>query len=375
MRIRFLQTGDWQLGMRRYYFSEGTQERYSQARFDAIRTMGQLADDESCQFVLVCGDVFESNQVDRKTVARALEALKEVRVPVYILPGNHDPLDAGAVYDTDFFLERKPENVHVIRDSQPFEPVEGLELVGAPWMSKRPAVNPVSEVIAGLPAAETERVLVAHGGLDKFTPDKDNPLIISEVELEAAIRERKLQYVALGDRHSVTRVGESGRAWYAGTPEVTDTGEVSSSRVLVVDMENDDVTVREVQVGKWSFIRRQIELNSVEDVQNFGDWLGGLENKDSTVLKLDLAGSISLTLNGAVEKNIALAFDVFAAVDVNDDDLMVVPDDEDFSDLGFSGFAGKTVEQLRASMDVKGPEAENSRDALMLLLRLSGSGE
>ncbi|MFH0882358.1 MAG: metallophosphoesterase [bacterium] len=87
--IRFLHTSDWQLGMTRHFLSEGAQERYSQARFDAIRTIGRVAKDEKCQFVLVCGDAFESNQVHRKTVARAMEALKEVSVPVFILPGNH----------------------------------------------------------------------------------------------------------------------------------------------------------------------------------------------------------------------------------------------------------------------------------------------
>ena len=67
--VKFLHTSDWQLGMTRRYLAEGSQERYNQARFDAVRTMGRLAKEESCQFMLVCGDVFESNQVDRKTVA------------------------------------------------------------------------------------------------------------------------------------------------------------------------------------------------------------------------------------------------------------------------------------------------------------------
>ena len=71
--IRFLHTSDWQLGMTRHFLAEGAQERYTQSRFDAIRTMGRIAKDEKCQFMLVCGDAFESNQVDRKTVARAME--------------------------------------------------------------------------------------------------------------------------------------------------------------------------------------------------------------------------------------------------------------------------------------------------------------
>ena len=84
--MRFLHTSDWQLGMTRRFLSEE-----AQARFDAIRTIGRIAREKQCQFMLVCGDSFESNQMDRKTVARAIEALKEVSVPVYLLPGNHDP--------------------------------------------------------------------------------------------------------------------------------------------------------------------------------------------------------------------------------------------------------------------------------------------
>jgi hypothetical protein len=45
--------------------------------------------------MVVFRDVFESNRVDRKTVSRVLETLKEVPVLVYLPPVNHDPLDAA----------------------------------------------------------------------------------------------------------------------------------------------------------------------------------------------------------------------------------------------------------------------------------------
>src|SRR4030066_2302083 len=127
--IRFLHTSDWQLGMTRHFLSEGAQERYSQARFDAIRAMGRVAKDQNCQFMLVCGDAFESNLVDRKTVARAIEALKEVPVPVFILPGNHDPLNAASVYHSSTFIEHKPEHVRIVENSVPIKVDERVELV------------------------------------------------------------------------------------------------------------------------------------------------------------------------------------------------------------------------------------------------------
>jgi len=54
--MRFLHTSDWQLGMTRRFLSEEAQARYTQARFDAIRTMGRIAKEKQCQFMLVCGD-------------------------------------------------------------------------------------------------------------------------------------------------------------------------------------------------------------------------------------------------------------------------------------------------------------------------------
>ncbi|HOB52800.1 MAG TPA: hypothetical protein PK176_11235 [Acidobacteriota bacterium] len=52
--VRFLHTSDWQLGMRRHFLDEGAQERYAQARFDAVRALGRIAAAEECRVMLVC---------------------------------------------------------------------------------------------------------------------------------------------------------------------------------------------------------------------------------------------------------------------------------------------------------------------------------
>ena len=45
---RFLHTDDRQLGITRHFFSEGVQERFAQSRFDAIRELGRIAEEEDC---------------------------------------------------------------------------------------------------------------------------------------------------------------------------------------------------------------------------------------------------------------------------------------------------------------------------------------
>ena len=371
--IRFLHTSDWQLGMTRHFLSEGAQERYSQARFDAIRTMGRVAKDAKCQFMLVCGDAFESNQVDRKTVARAMEALKEVPVPVFILPGNHDPLNPASVYRSSTFIERKPEHVQIVDSAAPIKISEGAELIGAPWISKRPVANPIEEVLATLHSANgMMRICMAHGCVDLFTPDREAPGVIPVVTLERAIDEGRVHFVALGDRHSLTKVGAGDRIWYSGTPEATDFSETQSGYAQIVEIGENSVSTKSVQVGQWRFVERdRIDMNSADDVEGLRKWLEGIERKEMTVLRLRLVGSLSLSLKSLLNKHLAVAEDVFGALDVREDEFLVLPDDADFADLGFSGFADATVKALRARIDEGGKEGSMARDALMLLLRLA----
>ena len=370
---RFLHTSDWQLGMTRHFLSDGAQERYSQARFDAIRTMGRIAKDQNCQFMLVCGDAFESNLVDRKTVARAMEALKEVSVPVFILPGNHDPLNAASVYRSSTFIERKPSQVQVVETSVPMNIAEGVELVGAPWMSKRPIDNPIKEAINALvPANKITRICMGHGVVDTLTPEKESAGIISVVELERAIGEGKMHFVALGDRHSLTKVGGGDRIWYSGTPEATDFRETQSGYVHIVEIGDGSVATKSIQIGHWRFLERErVDLNTGDDLEGLRKSLEEIENKERTVVRLNLIGSLSLALNRALQNHLLAARDVFGAFEVRDGGLLVLPDDTDFDNLGFSGFADRTVQCLRSKIEGSGDEATVAREALMLMLRLA----
>ena len=372
--IRFLHTGDWQLGMTRHFFSEGVQERFAQSRFDAIRKLGRIAEEEDCQFMVVCGDVFESNLVDRKTVARAIEALKDVPVSVYLLPGNHDPLNAASVYRSTTFLERKPAHVHVMEDTTPILVNEGIEIVGIPWKSKRPLQDLVALTTGKLePRIDTLRVCAAHGMVDNLSPNLDDPALISLHAVENAISQNKIHYLALGDRHSLTEVGDSGRIWYAGTPESTDYNEVKSGFALIATISEEGVTTKEVDVGIWKFIEReQVDLNTREDMEALRGWLENLEDKERTVVKLRLIGALSLSLYSELEELLFHFQEILGAVETRMNNLAVIPEDTDFMDLGFTGFASYAVERLRSNVEESGPDSITSRDALALLVRLAG---
>ena len=65
--ITFLHSSDWQLGMMCRFLGPDGQARWGQARLDAVARIGEVATATGAAFVVVTGDVFEHNQVERQT--------------------------------------------------------------------------------------------------------------------------------------------------------------------------------------------------------------------------------------------------------------------------------------------------------------------
>jgi len=371
---RILHTSDWQLGMTRHFLGDEAQANFTMARFEAISRLGQIASVERCELVVVAGDVFESNQVDRRTVARALETLAKVPVPVYLLPGNHDCLDAASVYRSPTFTQRKPANVHVLDDAAPRLVRPGLEVAGVPWKSKQPLEDLVATAGAGWQSNPgIVRICVAHGMADSLSPDRDNPALIELKSAEALLAQGKIHYLALGDRHSLTRVDEHGRIWYSGSPEPTDYDEEDPGSVIVADVEASGVRAAPHRTGTWRFERRHFDVAGEADLAGLEGWLQSLTPKERTVVKLSLAGTLTLRSAARLESIIALAKDVFAAIEDPERhrDIAVLPDDEDFSGVEVAGFARAALDALRARAAGSGPDAAGARGALALLVRLA----
>ena len=374
--MRLIATADWQLGMTAHYLDDEARPRYLQARLDAVRRVGELARESGAAFVVVGGAVFEHNQLDRAIVARTFEALRGFGVPVVLVPGNHDPLDSSSIYDSAPFANGKPDHVHVLRDSAPFEVVPGVEVVGAPWFSKRPTTDLVAQAYAALDPAPAGiiRVIAGHGAVSTLNPDRDSLATIDVARLSEALG-RGLAHVAiLGDRHSTHEVAP--RIWYPGTPEVTDRGEIDPGNALVIDVaDNGEVDVTREAIGTWRFDVIEPSLNSRSDVDSFAHTLAGMADKDRTVLWLAPRGTLSTSAKAVLDDSVDAARDLFAGITYWDrhTDLAVVPDDHDFSDLELSGFARDALTELKETATGSDDEAAGTAlDALGLLYRLAG---
>ncbi|HEY9305263.1 MAG TPA: exonuclease SbcCD subunit D [Mycobacterium sp.] len=381
--MRFVHTADWQLGMTRHFLAGEAQPRYSAARRDAVAGLGALAADVDAEFVVVAGDVFEHNQLAPEVISQSLEAMRAIKIPVYLLPGNHDPLDASSVYTSALFKAECPTNVTVLDQSGIHEVRPGLEIVAAPWRSKAPTTDLVADVLDDVPADGVTRVLVAHGGVDVLDPDPTKPSLIRLAGVEDALARGAVHYVALGDKHSVTEVGSSGRAWYSGSPEVTnyDDVEPNPGHVLVVEIDESDprrpVAVEAVKVSRWRFSTLSRQVDNSRDIADLDLNLDLMPDKDRTVLRLALIGSLTVTDRAALDACLDKYSRLFASLRVWDShsDLAVIPADGEFTDLGIGGFAAAAVEELVETARTGDAEiAGDAQAALALLLRLTDRG-
>lgn len=376
--MRFVATGDWQLGMTAHYLSAEARPRFHRARLDAVKRIGEIAAEQSCDFVVVCGDVFESNQLDRAIISRTFEALAAFTVPVVLLPGNHDPLDAASIYDSHAFTSRQPGHVHVLRDSEPFEVRPGVEIIGAPWFSKRPQGDLVAQATQNLAEAAPGkvRIIAGHGAVSTLDPDRESLATIDVDSLKTVLREDRAQFVALGDRHATYAVDE--RIWYSGAPEVTSRREDDPGNVLLVDIDAQShaSSVEKMHIGRWSYLVVEEDVNSDEDVSHLEQRLAGIPDKDSTAVWLILRGTLSTAAKSRLDDILDHATDLFALVSLweRHTDIAVVAADEDFAGLGLSGYLQESLDELAETAAGEDLSASAAQDALGLLYRFARSG-
>jgi DNA repair exonuclease SbcCD nuclease subunit len=152
--------------------------------------LAELAGSRAAAALLIAGDFFDHGRVSAATLAATAAALGQVRVPVVILPGNHDPFLPGSPY------HRADLGGHVHVLSQPggetYE-LPGLDLAiwGRPHCSWDD-FRPLEHVPPRGPA--TWQVAMAHGHLARGPADLGRAYPITPAEIAASGRD----YVALG---------------------------------------------------------------------------------------------------------------------------------------------------------------------------------
>lgn len=362
--VTFLHTSDWQIGKTLRHLSADDQARYSGDRIRTIRTLADRARDHHAEFIVVAGDVFEHHNISEALLRRTVDAMAETGIDFYLLPGNHDPLSPGSVWEHELFGEKKPANVHVLTGTMSRD---NVELLGIPWMSKNPGCDPVLSFLPEIKPTQVPRILVGHGMLSTLNPDAHSLESVSYQGVRDLVENSMITYVALGDRHLAWR-DETGTIAYSGTHEATDFAEKTPGTALVVQV-GDTVETELITVGSWQYVDIDATLNTDDDLVAFEDHISSLRGKDSTIARTSLSGTLNLAQFARLDAMLDKHADAFAAFYAweRHTHLVAVPDDMDVDALGLAGFALSAAHELQDAAQNGDDEAS---DALRLLYRL-----
>lgn len=187
----------------------------------------RLCQEHNCDLLLLSGDLFDGPHTADSVQALKC-ALKELSVPVFIAPGNHDFCNPSSPYLTEIW----PENVHIFtRQTIESIPLPALDcrIYGAGYQSMD--CDPLLENfhIAG---EEKHHIAVLHGDPTKVT---SHYCPITQAQIAAS----GLTYLALGHIHKAGSftVGDTLCGW-PGCPMGRGNDETGEKGVYLVDTDS-----------------------------------------------------------------------------------------------------------------------------------------
>jgi len=259
MAIRLLHTADVHLGRAFGYLGEHAQA-HRQRLLRTFEKALETARQKECQAVLIAGDLFDSPRVARQWVNHALDLIGAVRLPVLVIPGNHDLAEHHPF--SEHSLSNKPTNLHFLPCAARYELRElELSVVACPAGTGREWARLLQREPNGAPY----QVALVHGSMP--TPDERGELT------QEMIARSQLDYIALGDWHSPQDFSAGGVAcWYSGAPEMILPDQQLPGRVLIVELERGQpARVQPIPVGSARYpdggAEIEIDLSSYHESQ------------------------------------------------------------------------------------------------------------
>jgi DNA repair exonuclease SbcCD nuclease subunit len=273
--LKLLHTADWHLGRRFRGFQGTGNQKLERARLDALDKILLVAEHYRVHAVLCAGDLFDEPYPESEwwhEVATRFANRGWKDRPVFLLPGNHDPLLPDSVWDNDRFRRMLPDWVHVVdRENFEFALPGNAVLYAVPCRSRAGANDPTESIPERAPGDERIRIGMVHGS----TFDAQDWQIHFPIAADAAIK-RGLDYLAIGDTHGFRFVPAHRKVpptIYPGTPEPTAFDERDAGGVAVVLIDRQRrATVHMESVGQWTWEEREVgELRDLRALRDRSD--------------------------------------------------------------------------------------------------------
>ncbi len=291
LALKVVHTADWHLGRDFPSFEGDNLYKLTRARMDAVVRILGVANQVGADALLCAGDLFDEPEPSQKWwfgLAQHLATHGRSSCPVFLLPGNHDPLRPGSVYSPDHpFRKELPPWVHVVdRDDFSFELGEGAVLHAVPCRSQAGQGDLTTKLPSREPGDERIRIALLHGRTVELPGQQTNFPI-----RPAAAAELGFDYLALGDTHAFEEVlSQPCPVIYPGPPEPARFDEQKAGSVAVVLFRKRPLPpkVRQESVGHYRW--RESTVRTIADLRT----LRLQPDLNRTVLRVILDLSVTL---------------------------------------------------------------------------------
>ena len=286
--IKFLHLSDVHLGCRRYNLEERTKDFFHSWHDVIVRH----ALPNEVDFVLIAGDFFDRRNIDPQTMNHALaglQLLKDARIPVVAIEGNHDRHEPVADYSwmrsfsqAGFLVLLEPARVEQGEDegaaALPWEMVpwdeesrsgsyidiKGARIFGSHWYgtSANAAMGVLSEALRRARGAGLFNILMLHTDVEG---QLNRPIPALSIERLKELRSL-VDYVALGHTHK--RFELDGWAFNPGSLEACSIDEYREERGLYLVEVDEGRNVRASFVNDYvqrPFQRLTFDVSGAQD--------------------------------------------------------------------------------------------------------------
>jgi DNA repair protein SbcD/Mre11 len=275
--FRFLHAADLHLDSRFAGLSHIPPEVRSLLRESTFAALGRLvgvAIESQVDFVLISGDVYDISDSSLQGQLRFQEALQELgrhNIRVYLIHGNHDPLDGPRL------TGNLPEHVTVFGGDHPGQATarrrsDGQEVAVISGLS-----YPTSKVTENTalaferqPGSELFHIALHHCNLDG-DPQHETYSPCTRWDLI----ERGYDYWALGHIHTRSIVHERPYIVYPGNIQGRSIKETGPKGCYVADVNQDGLVTlhfHELDVVRW-----QVRELSIQGLKDEGEWIDAVE--------------------------------------------------------------------------------------------------
>jgi DNA repair exonuclease SbcCD nuclease subunit len=391
--LSFLHAADLHLGLRVTRFDPKTAKHVREARFQALDTLlthaQRLAHEGRLDFLLIAGDLFDDHAVDRDIARSAFKMFQE-RSPmtVYVLPGNHDPLLSGGVWDREPWNEATSGRVQLLRRREPVAVGPNAMLFPCPVERKTSMDDPTEWIN---PHNDGRiRIGVAHGSLKVRTDLPPDDHLISR----HAVRERGLDYLALGHWHSrnlfpdpdgVNRTAYPGvhepmrfqgstelRGWLPYSTggvreEFLDTGQGEVLHVQITEPGAPPV-IEPIAVGHLTWLEEPRRLNSESELAEFINEIANRPDPHRRLLRLKLAGVLPAAAMLRLGELIRVVEGRYLLGELDHQALHMEPTEAEVEEVAGQGILRRVVEKLREETRVEDPARRLVAERAILLL-------